>query len=94
MLGQDQYEYILLDVRSLEAYEKDHLVPAVNVPFSDIESYMPCENMFEKIYVYGFNGRTARRAANILSLAGYFNVIAHGSYRSIKNKIKKGGYER
>ena len=97
MLSQTHYEYILLDLRSQNEYEKGHCPGARNIAFEKLSTYMPTENMFEKIFVYGRNASQARRACGILGSAGYFNVKSFGSYHTVmlyKRYLKKEKQER
>lgn len=94
LINQDQYEYILIDIRIPEAFAAGHLPNAINVPYQKSITYLPTEKMFEKIYVYGRNRRTARIIAKMLDTNGYFNVTYYGSFRSWKGPVEKTETEK
>ena len=72
LIGQSQYEYIL---------------NAQNVPFPECPGYMPTENMFEKIFVYGQSRRSAQIVAKMLDETGYFNVTFYGAFRGWRGPV-------
>lgn len=78
LINQDQYEYFLIDVRSEAEYKKGHIPTALNVPYGKLGSYLPTDNLFTNIVVYGRSPLQSSRAANIMSDAGYFNVTSFG----------------
>lgn len=94
LIGQDQYEYILIDIRTPDAFAAGHIPNARNVPYEKCVTYLPTENMFEKIYVYGRSSRGARIIAKMLDTTGYFNVTYYGSFRSWKGPIAKTDIEK
>ena len=87
LIGQSQYEYILIDIRSSREYETGHILNAQNVPFPECPGYMPTENMFEKIFVYGQSRRSARIVAKMLDETGYFNVTFYGAFRGWRGPV-------
>ena len=91
LITQDQYEYILIDIRSPVAYRAGHIPTAVNVPAAAVDDYVPSENMFVPIVVYGSTRIAARRAVRTLGEAGYFNVSSHRSWRTWKGPRQTDG---
>ncbi len=94
LLDQDQYEYILIDIRSKCEFEKGHIRNALNVPLPECPGYLPTENMFEKIYVYGRSRRSARNVAKMLDKTGYFNVTFYGAFCGWKGPVEKTGADK
>lgn len=88
LIGQDQYEYILIDIRGSREFNRGHIPNAQNVPFAECPGYLPTENMFEKIIVYGRSRRRARMVAKMLDKTGYFNVSFYGSFRSWNGPVE------
>ncbi len=84
LIAQDQYEYIILDVRSESEFAGERISGARNLPEDSIEGNLPTEKMFEPIYVYGRSWRQARHAARLLDTTGYFNVTCYGAFRGWK----------
>jgi len=89
-LGQDNYEFLVLDVRKKELFLKSHIPGAVHVSPSDIDSYYPSEDMFLNIYIYSQKGINARRGVRCLSRNGYFQVSSLGSYYMWRGKTASG----
>lgn len=79
----------LIDVRTINEYEADHAVGAINVPLSDIQSgKMPAVAKNSLIYVYCHSGARAENSKSLLKKAGYNNVI---SLKTLYNWVSMGG---
>jgi rhodanese-related sulfurtransferase len=89
LIRQDDFEYILIDIRKNRDYMKGHIPNALNVPYPDAQGFLPTENMFEKIYIYGENLRQARSVARQMGITGYFNVSYFGAFRKWKGPVEK-----
>ncbi len=89
LTGQDSFEYILIDVRKTLEYKKGHIPNAMNVPFPGCMEYLPTENMFEKIYIYGESRYQARLVARKMGITGYFNVSYFGAFKQWKGPVEK-----
>jgi rhodanese-related sulfurtransferase len=94
LIGQDQFEYTLIDVGSPEDFARGHIPSARNVPYQECTGFFPTENMFEKIYVYGRNRRKARIVAKMLDTTGYFSVTLYGTFRSWRGPVEKNETEK
>jgi len=88
IINQNQYEYVIVDSRNQNDYLKAHIPGAVNIPEKQIKNNLPTENMFEKIYVYGYSYLSSGRAADELSRCGYFNVVSFGSFKKWKGPVE------
>ena len=74
-------DYILLDVRTPEEYEKKHIPNAVLLPIAEIKAGNVAETLpdkKQKILVYCWTGRRAEDSAIMLADMGYSNVISFG----------------
>lgn len=66
----NEEEYIIIDVRTKEEYENEHLIDAVNIPYDEIDENIEIEK--EKvIFVYCQSGRRSQIAFNTLRDLGY-----------------------
>ena len=90
LLGQEQYEYTILDVRRRADFIRVRLPGSKNIPYDAFDGGLPTENMFEKIFVYGPNRRVARRISRVLGSTGYFNITSCGSFRGWKGPVEEG----
>lgn len=79
LISQQNFDFLLIDVRDEESYEKSHIPSAVNIPYERLLKSLPVENMFLTIIVYGDKGKLSRKAVDFLSDSGYFNVTCFGS---------------
>lgn len=78
---------ILIDVRTKEEYETDHLPTAVNIPYTDIASKIQeiSEDKEDPIIVYCQSGTRSNIAAHTLIDDGYTNVYDYGSINNCKD---------
>ena len=76
----DKKDYIILDVRTQEEYDKQHIPNAILLPIDEIRkgnlSVLPDKK--QKILVYCWTGRRAEDASDMLAKLGYINVINFG----------------
>jgi len=89
LISQDQYEYFLIDVRSDNEYRKGHIPTSVHVPYGRLGSYLPSDNLFSNIIVYGRSHLQSSRAASILEDSGYFNVTGFGPFFRWKGPVSR-----
>lgn len=74
-------EHIILDVRTKEEYDEEHIVGAINIPIDKLTG-----EEFDKskiIFVYCRSGNRSTAAYNLLSASGY-EVYNLGGIDSIK----------
>ena len=87
--SQDQYDFLLCDIRSKKLYEAGHIPGAVSFPEEEMD-YLPVEDMFLTIIISGNNRKETRKAAEYLSRNGYFNVMDFGNIRHWKGSLETG----
>jgi len=92
LISQNDFEYLLIDIRSKDEFTKSHIPSAVNIPFNELMTSLPVENMFLTIIVYGGSKRISCRAADFLSESGYFNVTSFGSLSRWKGNMIRNEY--
>ena len=76
-----QKDYILLDVRTPEEYEKRRIPNAILLPLAEIKSgnvKATLPDKKQKILVYCWTGRRSEDASKMLADMGYSNVINIG----------------
>ena len=91
-LMQNDKDFILLDVRTIEEYNAGHIPNALlltNETFTkeDAEKLIP--NKDTTIYVYCRSGRRSKQASEKLVALGYRNVIEIGGILDYKGEIEK-----
>lgn len=84
-------DYILIDVRTPEEFEKKHIPNAVLLPIEEIrkgsvEKVLPDKK--QKILIYCWTGRRAEDSADMLVEMGYSNVINFGGLVEWKGDVE------
>lgn len=76
---------MIVDVRSVEDYEKSHLDGAVNMPFYFLHGYAldMIKDKNQKIVVYCNKGKRSVQAHNDLAYLGYHNVYCLGGMEDV-----------
>ncbi len=71
---------LVLDVRTIDEYEKKHIPNAVLLPLDEIQkkNFTSLTDKKQKILVYCWTGRRAENAAKLLAENGYENVFEFG----------------
>ena len=91
-LMQNDKDFILLDVRSLEEYSAGHIPNALlltNETFTKADAEKLISNKDTTIYVYCRSGRRSKQASEKLVNFGYKNVIEIGGILDYKGEIEK-----
>lgn len=93
-------EFYLIDTRSDEAYEAEHIEYAESIPLGDIEENTPALNAGDSYYIYGETVADAAFAASIFRradfqklrviTAGYDELKGNPDITIIKKKKTKG----
>jgi len=89
LLQREAYDYAVFDIRSKEEYSRSHIPGAIHFPLEEIQ-YLPVEDMFLHIFIYGSRHAHSRKAAAYLSKNGYFNVYNLGRYRYWRDSREQG----
>ena len=73
---EGEHAPLIIDVRSLSEYDRDHVPGAVHIPFTRIASGLASRNTRkdERLVIYCEHGPRAVMAYWSLSLAGYGNI--------------------
>jgi phage shock protein E len=82
---QDQFgsgtEHLLLDVRTPEEFEEEHIASAVNINVEDLEAHLDEVPRDIPVVLYCRSGNRSGQAAEILANAGYDNIYDLGSIK-------------
>ena len=88
----DSQQVVVLDVRPVEAYRgpSGHIAGSLNAPFETIEHQLPLLLPYQNqtVLVYGETGEEGAVAAQLLSVAGFRNVVHVNG--GIKEWIERG----
>lgn len=76
----DNEKCIILDVRTEEEFEEQHIFDAILLPLDKIENDIEkvISNKNEKILVYCRSGKRSKEASYIMAQKGYTNVLEFG----------------
>ena len=79
-LMEEERDYILLDVRTVEEYNERHIPGAIVIPNETIGDTAPSElpDKAQLILVYCRSGNRSKQAAAKLAELGYTNVVEFG----------------
>nr|WP_329777091.1 rhodanese-like domain-containing protein [Mycoplasma capricolum] len=64
----------ILDVRSKEAYNKAHIINAINIPFDELEQRYNEVPKYRPVYIHCRTGRTSYIAIKMLEKLGFSNL--------------------
>ena len=78
---------ILLDVRTVEEYEDEHIVGAINIPIDDISESISLDKE-ATIYVYCESGNRSKMATIKLNELGYTNVYDMGGINDYPYEVE------
>jgi len=83
-----------LDVRGKDEFAKEHIVQAINIPLSELESRKSEIPALKKIIVYGSNEKEGFQAAAVLFDLNFFNVYQLESgidqWKAAEGKVANG----
>ena len=87
----DNSNYIILDVRTLEEYNEGHIPNAICIPNETIgeEVINKLPNKEQLILIYCRSGNRSKQAAQKLNKLGYTNLIEFGGIIDWKGEIVK-----
>ena len=83
--------YIILDVRTIEEYNEGHIPNAICIPNETIgeETINELTNKEQLILIYCRSGNRSKQAAAKLEKLGYINLIEFGGIIDWKGEIEK-----
>ena len=86
---EEETNYIILDVRTLEEFSEGHIPGAINIPNEDIGTAEIPElpNKEQRILVYCRSGNRSKQAAEKLVALGYTNIVEFGGIRDWPGEV-------
>lgn len=87
----NESDYVILDVRTLDEYNSGHIENAIVIPYDEIETKAEdiLKNKDQLILVYCRSGRRSKIAAESLVKLGYTNIKEFGGINDWPYKIVK-----
>ena len=87
----DNKDYIILDVRTIEEYNEGHIPNAICIPNETIgeSTINKIPNKEQLILIYCRSGNRSKQAAKKLEILGYSNLIEFGGIIDWKGEIVK-----
>ena len=71
---------LLVDLRSKEEYEKGHISGAWNIPYEEVEKFLPKMSGYEKVVFYCAHGNRSLAAARMLAKKNRLAYSVAGGY--------------
>ena len=89
---EEEADYIILDVRTVEEYQEKHIPGAMNIPNETIgdEEIPELPDKGQLILVYCRSGNRSKQAASKLAALGYSNIVEFGSINSWPGETVSG----
>lgn len=80
VMMEEEKDYIILDVRTIDEYKDKHIPDAINVPNEAIKAKEPKElpDKDQLILVYCRSGNRSKQASQKLADMGYTNIVEFG----------------
>ena len=77
---EEESNYVILDVRTTQEYQDEHIPDAINVPNEtiDTEEIPELPDKEQLILVYCRSGKRSKKAAGKLAALGYTNIVEFG----------------
>jgi len=88
---KEEEGYVIVDVRSKDEYDTEHIPGAILIPNESIGTQAPPElpDKDQVILVYCRSGNRSRQASDKLAYMGYTNVLEFGGISSWTGEIEK-----
>ena len=92
---EEETDYIILDVRTQEEYEADHIPGAICIPNETIgtEDIPELPDKEQLILVYCRSGNRSKQASEKLAKQGYTNIVEFGGINSWPGETVSGSEE-
>lgn len=89
-LMETQDDYLIVDVRTEEEYDRKHIPKAILIPIEQLKAgnFSKLPNKNQTLLVYCWTGRRAEDSAKILVNNGYKNVYEIGGLVDWNGKIE------
>jgi phage shock protein E len=87
LISSQDYEYILIDVRTASEYAEGHILTALNIPYDVIADNLPTEDKNMYLIVYCRSGRRSGIAKSTLESLGFTNVIDFGGVTNWEGEL-------
>lgn len=91
LTGSDTVSPVLLDVRTLQEYEKGHLEGSILIPYDRISKEIGTvvKDKSQKIHLYCRSGRRSKIAKQALQEMGYRNILDLGSMENASKVLNR-----
>lgn len=77
---EEKNDYIILDVRTQEEYDTEHIPQAILFDADNIEKQLPDKDQY--IFVYCRSGNRSKKASQKLAELGYTNIYEFGGIQN------------
>jgi rhodanese-related sulfurtransferase len=91
LISKKTEAYYLVDVRTIDEYERGHIPTAINIPYDTIADNAPTPYKSTLIIVYCASGARSAKAKQALEKLGYLRVVDFGALSRWKGSSITGG---
>ena len=82
---------VIVDLREPNAYLKEHIMGAVNIPYELLEKHMAELQVYRNIILYCDRGNTSLLAAREMGRKGFYVMTLYGGIQGARGKLSIDG---
>ncbi len=82
---------VIVDLRKNEEFRKEHIMGAINIPYEELEKYMPQLQNYQNIIFYCARGNTSLLAAREMDRKGFHVMTLYGGIHGARGKLSIDG---
>lgn len=82
---------VIVDLREAQAYETEHIMGAINVPYERLETDMPRLQIYQNIILYCERGNISLLAAREMAKKGFYVMTLYGGIQGARGKLSIDG---
>ena len=82
---------VIVDLRNPDAYQKEHIMGAVNIPYELLEKHIVELQVYRNIILYCDRGNTSLLAAREMGRKGFYVMTLYGGIQGARGKLSIDG---
>ena len=82
---------IIVDLREKEAFDREHILGAVNIPYEELDKQIYKMYGYRNIILYCERGNTSLLAARDLNRKGFYTMTLYGGIIGARGKLSIDG---
>ena len=82
---------VIIDLREPEAYQEEHIMGAINIPYESLRKHMTQLKGYQNIILYCDRGNTSLLAAREMGEKGFYVMTLYGGIQGARGKLSIDG---